>query len=131
MARSSQSARSDQVDADNSTPGQLPDESDYVAPGTQPNTGEHKPDNDNRDEDGFISQPVAEPKKEDGPFLVGRSDDATQRRVTEADFASVGIQQSTLVFEWKNGFRLPLKNINPAAVEFLVEKEYGFSVSDE
>ena len=134
MAKPSQSGRSDQIDQDNSStfengaPSELP--GDLVDPGEGPQTSE-KPDNDGRGEDGFIQQPIAEVRKEEGPFLIGISDDAVERRVTEADFASVGIQQSTLVFEWKKGYRLPLKGINPVAVQFLVDKEYGFSISDE
>lgn len=80
-------------------------------------------------EDGFAEQPVA--PKQKGPFLVGKSDIGTHREITRKDFASVGIQQDTLVFDWTNEFRIPLEGINPAAVSFLVENEYGFSVSDE
>ena len=81
------------------------------------------------DEDGFIRQEVFV-NDQKGPFLIGRSDIGTSRRVTTAEFASVGIQQETLIFEWKNGYRLSLEGINPAAVDYLVEHEYGFSVSE-
>lgn len=85
---------------------------------------------DEFDEDGFIKQEVVK-HTQNGPFLVGISDVGTARRITRQDFASVGIEQDTLVFEWKNGYRLPLAGINPAAVEFLCATEYGFSVSEE
>ena len=43
------------------------------------------------DENGFIAQETAKEHRQ-GPFLIGRSDIGTVRRITEADFASVGIQ---------------------------------------
>lgn len=82
-------------------------------------------------EDGFIVQPVAHRSVGKGPFLIGKSDIGLERRVTAADFASKGIVQDTLLFDSTNGFRLPLEGINPEAVTFLVDNEYGFSVSDE
>lgn len=85
----------------------------------------------NRDSDGFVSQPVADGQKAKGPFLVGKSDIGTQRRVTREDFASVGIDQDTLIFDWRDGFKLPIEGINPEAVRYLVNREYGFSVVDE
>ena len=83
-----------------------------------------------RDDDGFVSQPVAE-KKVAGPFLRGYSDIGTTREVTRRDFASVGIEQETLTFDWLKGYKIPLAGINPEAVDYLVENEYGFSVVDE
>lgn len=86
---------------------------------------------DKVDQDGFIAQPTASRHPGKGPFLVGISDVGTQRHITRADFASVGIDQETLVFDWLEGFKIPLSRINPDAVTFLTENEYGFSVSDE
>ena len=85
---------------------------------------------DEFDDEGFIKQQTAQ-NVEKGPFLVGISEIGTERRITRQDFASVGIEQDTLIFEWKRGYKLPLEGINPAAVEFLCATEYGFSVSDE
>lgn len=81
-------------------------------------------------DDGFVPQPVAK-THEKGPFLKGVSDIATTRRITEADFSSVGIKQTTLEFDWKNGYKIPLSKVSKEAVEFLTENEYGFSVVDE
>lgn len=80
--------------------------------------------------DGFAEQPVAK-STEKGPFLVGRSDVGTHREITRRDFKSVGIDQETLLFDWRKDFKIPVKNINPEAVKFLTENEYGFSVVDE
>lgn len=82
------------------------------------------------DKDGFVAQPVIKRSK-NGPFLVGASDIGTQRVISKADFASVGIVQETLTFDWQTGYKLPVAGINPKAVKYLVENEYGFSVSDE
>ena len=106
---------------ENAAPSQLP------TPAEKP---EVNTPHDNVGDDGFIRQPVAE-KTQKGPFLVGKSDIGTNRVVTRADFASVGIDQDTLDFSWLNGFKLPLAGINPEAVDFLTQNEYGFSVSDE
>lgn len=81
-------------------------------------------------EDGFVQQPVAKNTKK-GPFLRGVSDVATQREITTRDFESLGIDQTTLTFDWKDDFKIPLAGINPKAVEHLVENEYGFSIVDE
>lgn len=103
-----------------------------AAPSQLPTQQPHESNSpeDNRGEDGFIQQPVAQTTQK-GPFLVGKSDIGTNRVVSRADFASVGIDQDTLDFSWTNGFKLPLAGINPEAVKFLTENEYGFSVSDE
>lgn len=86
----------------------------------------------NRDEDGFIQQEsVGDHHKPKGPFLVGKSDVGTDRVVTREQFKSVGIDQDTLTFSWESEFKLALTGINPEAVQFLVDKEYGFSVVDE
>lgn len=86
---------------------------------------------ENRGEDGFLKQPTVGREAVKGPFLVGKSDIGTQRRVTRADFESVGIDQDTLIFDWRDGYKLPVEGINPAAVKYLVNREYGFSVVDE
>ena len=83
-----------------------------------------------RDQDGFVAQPVAN-KSVSGPFLRGYSDIGTTREVTRQDFESVGIVQETLVFDWLKGYKIPLEGINPDAVDYLVKNEYGFSVVDE
>jgi hypothetical protein len=80
---------------------------------------------------GFQPQPVKVKVQAKGKFLVGRSDIGTDREVTTADFASLGIEQQTLNFNYFNQFKLPLEGINPKAVEYLVENEYGFSVVEE
>lgn len=82
------------------------------------------------DENGFIAQETAKEHRQ-GPFLIGRSDTGTVRRITEAEFASVGIQCRTLEFNWLEGYRIPLRQIPKPAVDFLVANEYGFSISDE
>lgn len=82
------------------------------------------------DVDGFIAQETKKDHRK-GPFLVGRSDIGTVRRVTQQDFQSVGIDCRTLEFKWLEGYKLPLDSIPPAAVEFLLDNEYGFSISDE
>lgn len=81
-------------------------------------------------EDGFIPQETVKDSRK-GPFLVGRSDVGTNRRVTEADFRSVGIDCRTLEFKWQDGYKLPLDSVPAEAAEFLVNHEYGFSISDE
>ena len=103
-------------------PAQLPEE---TTPAPTESNSEPK-----LDENGFIAQETAKEHRQ-GPFLVGRSDIGTVRRVTEADFASVGIQCRTLEFNWLEGYRIPLRQIPQEAVDFLVANEYGFSISDE
>lgn len=84
------------------------------------------------DADGFIKQEVVDPVPHGrGPYLRGISDVGTQRVVTEADFKSVGINQKTLTFDWTKDFKIPVSEINPEAVEFLVKTEYGFSVVND
>ena len=103
-------------------PSELPQQTD---PGTSP-----VPE-DKTDSDGFIAQPTAAKHVGKGPFLIGISDIGTERTISRADFASVGIDQDTLTFDWLSEYKLPLAGINPEAVKFLTENEYGFSVSDE
>ena len=96
---------------------------------TKPAQTESTPTSD-YDGDGFVPQETAKDHRQ-GPFLVGRSESGTVRRITEADFASVGIECRTLEFNWLEGYRIPLRQVPQAAAEFLVANEYGFSISDE
>lgn len=82
------------------------------------------------DDQGFVAQPV-EKSPGKGPYLRGASDIGTHREITRRDFESLGIDQDTLVFDWKKDYKLPLEGINPEAVKYLTENEYGFSVVDE
>ena len=103
-------------------PAQLPQESAPAPAQTAPQS--------DIDADGFIAQETVKEHRQ-GPFLVGRSESGTVRRITEADFASVGIQCRTLEFNWLEGYRIPLRQVPQEAAEFLVANEYGFSISDE
>ena len=82
-------------------------------------------------DDGFVQQPVAKSKNEKGPFLRGISDVALIRRVTQQDFAALGIEQGTLEFSWGNDFKIPLSQVSEEAAEWLIANEYGFSIVDE
>ena len=108
--------------ATSKAPAQLPEES-KPAP-IQTNSGPEL------DAEGFIAQETAKEHRQ-GPFLVGRSDIGTVRRITEAEFASVGIQCRTLEFNWLEGYRIPLRQVPKEAADYLVANEYGFSISDE
>lgn len=73
----------------------------------------------------------APPASEEPPKIVKYVGTADVRRITKADWKSIGIEAEALEWSVANNHSVPLEGLNADVVEYLTAKDDGFKVVDK